>query len=303
MIFCMMMILIGLNDSSGETIFRENGTIFLKVYGGLATASSYFDVDENKIISLKDESYKFDTLHCVNDYTLELTKKIIDFSCEYSLSNELIVYGKLPISFNSLDEVYQYDYCAHTKYEKAKYSLTHVEYLGIGAKYELFNRKSYGFLVLEGRIPPGFKNGVTDTSENVFLSDGAFELRTGLGFGLNSEKFILESYLGYNYRDEEFADELVIKTEAGIKTVQDTKLSVTGEYVTSIKSYKNAIPLIINRPVIQEDYLSIGFEFGILFSSTFYFDFSYNLRLYGKNSWILGTFNVGAGYLINSHEE
>ncbi|MCL5991639.1 MAG: hypothetical protein M1419_06005 [Bacteroidetes bacterium] len=286
------------NELSGEIVFRKEGSFFFKLNWNASSSSSYYDVDENLITSLKDESYKFDSLHCVNDYTMELTKKTIELSCEYSLSNELIVYGKLPISFNNLDEVFQYDKCAHTKYEKAKYSLTHVEHLGIGAKYELYNRKSYAAILFETRIPPGFKKGLIDTSKNIFLGDGAYELLSGLALGVKTDKYLLESKILYNYRDEELVDQFIIRIEAGICTVPNSKLSVIGDFVLSTKSFKEAIPLKTNQIVTQEDYFALEFEFSMFFSESIYGEFAYNLKLLGKNSWNFGTYRVGAGVLF-----
>jgi len=278
---------------SSEIVFRKEKSIFIKLYGGGSSGSSIFDLDENLLTKLTDDSSKYS----VKDYTIELSKNTIGLLCEYSLFDNLILFGNMPITFNSLEEKYIGDSIG-VRYDKAKYSLTHPEYFGIGAKYEFFRRKSYGVLLIEARIPPGFKRGMLDTSKNFFLGDGAFELLSGLAFGIKTDKFLLESMFLYNYRDEELADQFIIRIEAGICTVPNSKLSVTSDFVLSMKSFKEVIPLKTNQIVTQEDYIAIGFEFSMFFSESIYGEFNYNIKLLGKNSWNLGIYRIGAGVLF-----
>lgn len=276
------------NNLSSEIVFRKENSVFVKLYGGGTAGSSIFDLDENLITNLSDDS---------SDYTMELNKFTMGMLCEYSLADNLILYGNMPITFNSLEEKYIADDYG-VRHDKKRYFLTHLEFLGIGAKYELFRRKSYGVFIFEARIPPGFKNGILDTSTNSFLGDGAFELLTGLALGIKTDKFLLESIFLYNYRDEELADQLIIRTEAGICSVPDTKLSVTGDFVLSLKSYKEAIPIKTNQIVTQEDYIAVGFEFSMNFSESFYGEFNYNIKVLGKNSWNAAAYRIGVGVLF-----
>ncbi|TAL71106.1 MAG: hypothetical protein EPN82_00375 [Bacteroidetes bacterium] len=284
-----------INDLFGETEFRNEGTIFMKLYGGSSSASGYYDLDGIKINSLTDENSQVGQ----KDYTMDLTKGIMGLNCEYSVSESFMVFCDIPLTINELDEIYKSNDTTGLRYNKANYTLTHLEYVGLGAKYLLYSKKSYSFIMVEGRIPPGFKRGIPDTTGKKFLSDGAFELRTGLGIGLKSESYFLESIIAYNYRDEELADEVVIKLEAGLSNVPDAKLSIVGEFVQSMKSFKYAIPLKINETVTQEDYFAMGFEFSMFFSELFYGEFNYILRLSGKNTWNYGTYRIGIGVLFD----
>jgi len=281
------------NNLSSEIIFRKANSVFVKVCYGGSAGSSFFNLDENLITKLSDDSSKYSE----KDYTMELSKKTIGLFCEYSLFENLILFANIPMSFNNLEERYIAD-SNGVRYDKANYSLTHLDYLGIGVKYELYNRKSYSVLIFEARIPPGFKRGLIDTSKSSFLGDGAFELLTGMAFGVKTDKYLLESLFLYNFRDEEHADQFIIRTEAGICTVPNSKLSVTGDFVLSLKSFKEAIPLKTNQIVTQEDYFAIGFEFSMFFSESIYGEFNYNIKLLGKNSWNLGTYRVGLGVLF-----
>jgi len=250
-------------------------------------------MDENLKTKLIDDSSKYSE----KDYTMELSKTTLGLFCEYSLFDNLMLFANVPMSFNSLEVRYISD-SNGVRFDKAKYSLTHLDYLGIGAKYELYNRKSYSVLIFEARIPPGLKRGLLDSSKSSFIGDGAFEILSGFAIGVKTDKFLLESMFLYNYRDEELADQFIIRTEAGICTVPNSKLSVTGDFVLSLKSFKEAIPLKTNQIVTQEDYFAIGFEFSMFFSESIYGEFNYNIKLLGKNSWNLGTYRVGLGVLF-----
>ncbi|MBI5325569.1 MAG: hypothetical protein HZB41_09935 [Ignavibacteriae bacterium] len=281
-------------STEAETIFRNSNSLFIKLYGGSSSASSYNDINETVINFLTDEKGS----HSVKDYTMEITKKSIGLNCEYSPSDNIILYCDIPLTFNELNEVYKLDTTYYVRFNRANYYLTHMEYVGLGAKYLLFSRKSYGFLIFETRIPPGFKRGIIDTSKSAFLSDGAFEILSGLGFGFKSDKFLLESTLLYNFRDEELVDQFIIKLEAGLSTQKDSRLVFIGQVVQSLSSFKNVIPLIVNQTVLQEDYFSLGFEFSMFFSDSYYGEFNYNLRFFGKNSWNFGIYRFTAGFLF-----
>jgi hypothetical protein len=277
----------------GETIFRKEGTVEVKIYGGGTSSGNFYDLGGKQTSTLKD----FAGTDTAQDYTFDFEKIYIGIYGEYSVFDDLTVFGDLPITINSLSETYLSDVSGF-RIPRGSWSLTHIEYYGLGARYLLYSRKAYCSAIVEAKLPPGYKRAILDTSSTTFLSDGAFELLGGFDIGFKTESMFLESAILYNYRAKQLVDQVIIHTEAGLTTVPGTKLAVTGDFVMSTGSYKTAIPLNPQRTVTQEDYFAVGFEFSIFFGESVFGEFGYNLRLSGKNSWALGTFRVGMGVLF-----
>jgi len=172
-------------------------------------------------------------------------------------------------------------------------SLFQPAYFGFGARYRLHSNKTYSAIILEGRIPPGFHNGLHDDENYNFLSDGAFEVSSGLILGAKFEKGWLESRVYYHYRTEEFKDLLVIHTQAGLSTVPGAKLMAFVEYAQCFGAYRDAVILDPKMTTLQENYLNLGLLFRLFVTDELYGEFSYQLTVLGKN-----TLNKG-GYFFN----
>lgn len=147
-------------------------------------------------------------------------------------------------------------------------------------------------------IPPGFHNGLFDDPDYNFLSDGAFQINFGLTFLKEFKKSWIESHIIYRFKTEEFKDDIIIFTEAGLSTVPGTALSMSLEFIQNTGNFNNARDFTPKETPTQYNSFSVGFNFLINFDKHIYSNFSYNVNLIGKNYWNFGLFNIQLGYKI-----
>ncbi len=291
----------------------------------VGNASSYYAVNGNLISEMKrDSAYSFqnygDSLtNMRTTYIYDMKYYTFDLQFKYDFTDNLSVYLKLPYSMYNYVESDLLEYTDSTKsgggtYNRTKesarftvadLSLSQFDYYGIGFNYVITNTEYYSEVNFEYRLPPGSHKGVFDDPGYKMLSDGANEFLAGFKVGYISPNTNLSANVRYNYRDEEFVDQLIVNTVFGFSKVEDTELRVKLDYISSLSGFDNVrflfppkgsssqeVYLNLRQSVVQEDYLSIGIAFWAEFFNNIENEFSYSVRLFGTNTRNQGIFSV-----------
>lgn len=248
---------------------------------GYTTASSYYNLNDSVIVSLKT----IDTNNITKFFTFDFYKTTINFKLNYYPFESLMLSIDIPISFYELDEKYFYDN-SPVREPKSNNRLTRVDFIGLGV-HKKWKDEDYtigiGSIVC---IPSGFHKGLYDDENYKFLSDGALVARFFSEINYKLKQFVLKNYLGYEFRGEEFIDQFVWKPSIGFTSVPNTELNLFSQIILSAKSFNSSIrPFSIYEETPQENNYFGGAEFAILITRNILTKFGYQVSLAGKNSW------------------
>jgi len=260
-------------------------------------SSSYFDIGGNTVTMFLDSSYlgKYNRL-----YTIEFEKLTFDLFVKKKVTEDFLVEVKVPISSYSLNERYLEIYDSINvqtipREDKANLSLFIVDYVEAKGIYKLLKGKFDLDFGLTFRLPLGSENGVARNNME-FWSDNAIELLPEVKFGVNFEKFNFGLKVAYNYRTEDLKDRLITSFQAGLYSIPDSYITASFEWANSLTSFDNALPFDLRKEPNMEDYFDSNVLFGLLLSEDIGVDFSYKIRLLGKNSWNYFGYKIGVFY-------
>ncbi|MFP4529581.1 MAG: hypothetical protein ACLFQX_13625 [Candidatus Kapaibacterium sp.] len=256
--------------------------------------SSFYNMEGNIKTSLTET----DDEGVERDYTFDFSKYSIGLSAEYRPGKHVSIYTEIPFAFYGLTEKFMME-SDLSRQVRAELSLSRFDYFALGFVHRLYSGKSQIFSVLELRIPPGFDESLLNDPDYEFLSDGAFEIYAGSMFRADLDKVRLQTRILYNYRAEEFSDRVIISTSAGLVSVEDTELKVTADIVQSLSSFGDAPAFDPRETVTQSNFVAAGFGFDWLLSEKYLANFSYKVRLSGKNAWNFGTLFLSIGVLAD----
>lgn len=268
------------------------GISFAKV-----NASSYFDLDGNIVATFIDTNYlnQYNRL-----YTIEFEQITFDFNVKQKITNNLSLQVNVPISKYTLNERYSEFYDSTNaatlpKQDKANLSLLMVDYINTQGIYQILEGVYELNILCTLNMPLGNQDGVARNRSD-FWSDYAIEILPEINFGLNFEKFHLDASMGYVVRSEDLKDLLLTKLNIGLYSIPDTYISANIEWANSLVSFDNALPFISRKEPNMENYLQSEFLFGILLNENISADFSYRIKLLGKNSWNYFGYKIGLSY-------
>ncbi|MEN6294678.1 MAG: hypothetical protein ABFD61_00945 [Chloroherpetonaceae bacterium] len=255
------------------------------------TASSYYNLNDSNI------SYH-NIYDPVNDttrrYTFDFYQTILGLKFRYNYNPKLAFSIYSPFSFYSMDEKFFTDQYGYRE-KKASHSLNRVDYIALDAYYKLYEKSIYVNFQGEIRIPTGFHNGLYNDPKFNFLSDGAFEFLMGANFGIKYHTIGWENTVIYNYRAEDFKDQMIINTAIVLSTVPNSELRLFGNFIVSTSKFDNTRQLNIMETVNQENNYGVGAAFFMMFSESFNVGVNYQVTLGGKNTWKSSYFNIKAG--------
>lgn len=281
-------------DLTAEDRFKPAGTFGAYFTGEYISSSSYYDNESDQIVKLNYE-YEDETLR---QYTFDYHSYSFGLKAEYSILDEVAVFAKLPFIYHTLDERWASDYDDVLRQDKAGYSHTRLDYFGLGARFKIFSFGLYSWSNIELKIPSGFHNGVLNDTDNNFWSDGALEFTPSLFLGYDFSKSWIEAGASYNFRDEELTDRILVRAEAGVKTVESSALYLTFDYASNIDMYDEELEFNIYKIPVQDEFMSFGGGIYILFDDVLETELSYKVDLKGKNSWSKGIVNLSVGVFI-----
>ena len=270
-------------------------------------AASYFDGDGNQVSELDDSSFVFIDEHAEilpdyfkRQYIMDLNQHIVELSGIYHINKEFKAYFAVPLLISTLDQRYKRQVFNNSEgsiifpnVEKSAHSLTQIDYIALGGRYDIFKSVFLLGALAELRVPAGGDKSVL-IENNEFLSDGALELMAGLDMGINFGNSSLTVLGMYKYRAEELQNQFIINSKFSFSTVENTAFNVYLDYTSPLERYPDYTFNILETP-LQEEYLDGGV--GFMFSMSRYIaEFQYKVRLYGTNSWLRSHFNLIFGY-------
>lgn len=286
-----------LQDAIAGAWTQPAGTLYAKTYLGSVSTPRYWDINGNSISVMKEEIMPGDRLFQFypngRSYTLDFSAIITGVYAEYGLSDKLTAIVDLPFGYFSLTETYETDRDNESptylrKPERNAESFTTFTYYGFGGRYLLYNNKSVVSVSAGVRIPPGGTNGIfADTVRMPFLSDGAFQEWFGLEVGMPFSNGWFEGEVKYTGRHEELHDELTFHAEYGNKSVEEFMIKLSVDITQGLGSRKNVPTFDTRRTIIVEDFGAVTIGVIIQASETIFVEGSYQVRLFGNNSWAL----------------
>lgn len=272
--------------------------------------SSYFDANGDVVSKISDPNFIFDDsdkLLLPEDFTrkygFDFDQHVFEFKTIYNYSDKLSFKLLMPITISTLDEYYIYQDWFYEngnlifdKIDKGYFTLTQVEFIEIGGIYLLYNGIFDIGLLANLRIPFGFDNSLINDNY-AYLSDGATQFITGIELNFNGEKSNLSLMPMINLRSEEFQNQFVLNSKFSFTTVPMTALNVYLNYAMPLGKSSNYTFDIREFP-FQEEFWDGGLGFWINFNTNFTAEFSYMIRLAGKNSYQFNLFNASIGYRL-----
>lgn len=263
------------------------------------TSSAYYNKNGDRVSDLLDST----TVEgLTRRFTFNLNRYMFDLGIKYFATDKLTLEAKAPLTFYKLDEIFTEfadieNQVIYPKEFRAQLSHTRVDYLGLSASYSLFEGDFINRYFAEVRIPTGQNNGVANDSQE-FWSDGALEIIPGFVVGASTDKYTIEVGAKYDYRGEDMTNRVMGNLNFSLHTVPGTKFYGFVEGAYNVGMGNNDIineVFNIRKMPWQDEYLDVGFGFKIIMSQQYIGDFSYRVRLDGRNAWNQSAYFINFG--------
>ncbi len=284
---------------------QQEGRLYLKAYGGVYTAGSYYDTEGDLIA---DNRFRLtepaDTVQRVVSITDEFDGIVGGLYGEYGLTKDLTLTLDVPVAHITLRRKGQFtEQLPDNNFRSYRidtlFTLTAPAYYGIGARYRISaSEKLHTSLVASFCIPPGFSSPIRNNPDSPFLSDGAFQVRAGLELGIPASFGWVALHALYNWRDEELKDEALFHAELGFNKVENAFFKFHMDVVQSMSSFSD-VQFVQSETQLQENYVSAGASFTMFLSKAWFADVDYSVRIFGVNTWNLSTVVVGTGLVFD----
>lgn len=263
----------------------------------MGSTSLYYDNNGNTVSRLLDTlpaASVADTTLNLQKYTFQISNYVITPSVKYKVNEDLDLGFSLSLSSSFMEEKYTYDSLYEQK-QKAKFSLTQVDFAALNIGYRLLPAPYEIKLLGSVSMPFGFHKGQTNDPHRPFLSDGAFEAVIGPQFKYIDKEYSLTARALYNWRDEDLKPRMNYYFAFGLLKVKDTELGgFLNAFIPIEKSKDKDVFDIRHRPLNEETYQA-GFFFKIIFDNDFFTQVGYNVNIVGNNTFGWGVFNLTAG--------
>lgn len=230
------------------------------------------------------------------EYSIEFIKHSINLDAQWNVNKSFELKFEMPISFYSYTETFHAyndidsnsNVFTYEKFERANFSLTRVDFLKLGGDYKLLDDDDNLIANLHAaiKVPTGGHNGLLDdTLDYSILSDGAFESLLGFTTGFKQKKWRIETQLLYNYRAEEFANQLLFNLKFAFSTVPGTLLHLNVNAAKSLEEIKPDMVFDPRREILAEDYVGLKVGFILWIDENVGFDAEYGAKFLGKHTW------------------
>lgn len=258
-------------------------TLFVGPFFGMGSASTLVDRSGTEI------SKMYDTVHSVPkdtiyEYGFDQRNYYFGLDAEYYLMPELSFSGGLTFIYHDYTE----SYSENTNAAKAGTERFHKSYteplsVDFGCQYRVL-RSDYGDVYFQagGRIDLLKK----DSAYNpyiVHLRDMS-QFWGGVRYDYLSQKYFLSGSVMYSGRDMEPRGQILLRAEAGLKSIKDTRMLVFFESTINTKGEVGKSD--INPRFLPEDenHGNAGAEFSLIIGKNYYASLSYTTTFYGKNT-------------------
>lgn len=276
----------------GGSFLLPSGKGVVRIYGGAGSAEGYY--------TATGEQHRFDTLQT------SFVATMFGITADYGVMDGLELNVELPVGYFRI----------HSKERFPDRSIFSPVWFGIGGTYQITSGSVQTSVSSMLKIPPGFHQGIYDDPNHpTFLSDGYFQLTTAAHVGVAMEETWLKGSIGYNWRDEEPLDEIIINAEVGFSRVEGTGIFVaaqgvlsTGDVASPARAFYAGAAgsteaqqrldggsgkfLTIDR----ENYVAVSAGAFVSITDDLSIDGRYNVRLFGANTLALQGAFLGLGY-------
>ena len=277
---------------SGGSGVLPSGQGVVRIYGGAGSAEGYYTAE--------GDQNRFDTLQT------SFVATMFGISADYGVMEGLELNAALPIAYFRI----------HSNERFPDRSIFSPVWLGLGGTYQITAGSVQTSVSTMLKIPPGFHQGIYDDPNHpTFLSDGYFQLTTAANLGIVMEETWLKGSVGYNWRDEEPLDEIIINAEVGFSRVEGTGIFMEVQTVLSTGDVAApARPFYAGtagsteeqqrldggtgkfRTIDRENYLAVSAGTFVSITNALSIDGRYNVRLLGANALALQGAFLGLSY-------
>lgn len=284
---------------------QPKGTLFAKTYLGSLSAARYWDKDAQSVTQGREYyevgSKLFKTYPNGRSYTLDFSAIVTGIYAEYGITDNLTAIVDLPYGFFSLKEQFERDPDTSSPTYSQKpirndLSINTFVWYGIGGRYLLRSGKTVTSIAAGVRIPPGFTPGIfADTVNKPFLSDGALQKWVAFEIGIPFSDGWFESELRYNSRSEELHDEFFFHAEYGNKSAEEVMLKFAADINIGLGNTTDFPQFDTRRTILNETYGALSVGVIVQATEKIFCDFTYQVRLFGSNTWGLNGAIGGIG--------
>lgn len=258
-------------------------TLFVGPFFGLGSASTLVDRSGTEI------SKMYDTVHyassdTIYEYGFDQRNYYFGLDAEYYLMPELAFTGELTFVYQEYTESYSDNtHAGKAGTDRFSKSFTKPLSLGFGCQYRLL-RSDYGdvMLLAGGRVDL-LK---TDSAYNPYIVHLRDMRRFwgGVQYDYISKKYFLSGSVLYSDRDMKPSGQLVLRAEAGLKSIKDTKMFVFFESAVNLEGDVGKSDINPRYLPEDENHGNVGAEFSLVIGKSYYASLSYATTLYGKNT-------------------
>jgi len=261
------------------------------------TSSGFFDKN-GKLVSDLPDTVSFPGVP--RQYTFDLNRYTFDFDFKYFATSDITLNARFPVTFYFLDEIFlEYldieNQKRYMREYKERLSHTRIDYFGLTAMYSLSDSKFINKYFAEIRIPSGNHDGIRNDTRELW-SDGALEFLPGFLVGFATDKATVEIGAKYNYRGEDMTDRVMGNLNMALHTVPGTRFYGFVEACYNVTEGDDNYEFNIRQMPWQDEYLDAGVGFKFVVEQLYIGDFSYRIRIDGKNAWNHAAYFINFGY-------
>lgn len=270
------------------------------------SASSYFDREGELVDDRIQDSVLIDTngVAYSREFFSTFNRNTVDIRFVYSLNKNFEFYLASPLHIYSFQSQYKADSLAGST-EKDDFGLTQFEHLIVGGIIDDIMIKKIPWFqpsfMYELRLAYGDYDGLTgDPDYPEFLGDNATQFLGGTNLGFRFEKVGFDLGYTYHYLAEDFSDRMIYHAGFTLYTVETTQLGAFVDYHTAVDPIPEDIVFNLTNFQPVEEWLDLGFKFGIDFNETWDADLFYSVKIDGRNTWRGGRFGISTKFLFNT---
>jgi hypothetical protein len=272
--------IIKLNENQLQINLKTTYTAGASIFDSSGTLTSIF----HDTINSEEKRWNFET-------------GMLNFNLgiQYGITNHWSIGLDLPISYKWHKETYEPN---NNNYREVRFNneLLLLDAIILGTKYYLIDTTLKLFFNGSMRIPGNFKSNKIDLENYPLYGYGPYSFYSGIGAFYDFNEYYLKAEIGHSLRSSPFSKQMHYAAEFGLTSIKDIVVAGQAEYV---KSYDGQNQLMnIRQYQYFNEYLLVGFLFSLVLDNKFITDFSYKVHLLGKNSVLLGDFNITLGIIL-----
>jgi hypothetical protein len=291
-----------------KNINKTNKKFFdIRLSSNIKTASMRFD---NNTMEIVKDTLIYNHIDTTTDstkeyklpYTTDLNQQKYNLHIGYIGLENFYIYAKLPIVYTSVIEKFSYDDNMPLRLIKNEKFDVYVENVNFAVGY-IFPFEKIDISVV-GRLAIPFgkwnKPADLDTSapiNNKWLNlNRTIETNIGTIFDINLTPIHFQIGGVYNYRNGDFTDRFLTNFLVGLNSVENTEISASLEYNTSLSDYKNEYMVSFWEYPKWSKTLNLELGYKMFFTDEFYINVGYNICLWAKNALATRNVNINIGY-------